>query len=302
MSVASGRRPLQRVGTYLQDSSNRSLLLLVPVAVFEVIFFIIPLLYLLRISLYEQTSSGAYAPGTWTLATYADVLTSGYIQGLMVFTFKFAIISTVLTLLVSVLYAYAIWRANRIVRTVLLVGIVLPLLTTLVVKLYAWVLLLAPAGTINDAVLSSGLTQQPLQLMNNFMGILIGQLYISIPYAVLAIYSVLSTMEWEIVEAARDLGASRPRSFYEVVLPQIVPGIAVATVISFAWGVGAYAAPALLGTARQTTFSIEVENLMLSQFNWPAASALALIILVVVLTSVMGLFAFLNRWGGDASV
>ncbi|WP_254522193.1 ABC transporter permease [Natrinema caseinilyticum] len=299
MSVETSSNLFRRVGEYIKDGSNRSKLLLLPVTVFELVFFVVPMLYLLRISLYEQTSQGAYREGTWTVSTYADVIASEYIQGLMWFTFKFAIISTVASVAIGVFYAYAIWRADRKLRLLLLFGVVLPLLTTLVVKLYAGVLLLSPGGAINELLMSTGVRSEPLQLMNNFLGVLIGQLYITVPYSVLAIYSVLSTMEWEIVEAARDLGANRVRSFYEVVLPEIVPGIAVASVISFAWGVGAYSAPSILGTARQTTFALEVESLMLSEFNWPAAAALSLIMLLVVLVSIVGLFAFLDSRGGE---
>jgi spermidine/putrescine transport system permease protein len=300
MSVQNSTNLFDRVGEYIKDGSNRSKLLLIPVTIFELIFFVVPVMYLVRISLYEQTSQGAFEAGTWTLSTYGEVLTSGYIQDLMWFTFKFAVISTIVSVVIGVFYAYAIWRAGRKLRLLLLFGVVLPLLTTLVVKLYAGVLLLSPGGTVNEVLLSTGLSSEPLQLMNNFFGVLVGQLYITVPYAVLAIYSVMSTMDWKIVEASRDLGASRVRSFYEVVLPEIVPGIAVATVISFAWGVGAYSAPSILGTARQTTFAIEVETLMLSNFNWPAAAALSLIMLVVVLVSILVLFRFLNGRGGDA--
>ncbi|QLG50201.1 ABC transporter permease [Natrinema halophilum] len=299
MSVKSSSGLFTRVGEILKDDSNRSSLLLLPVTVFELVFFVVPMLYLLRISLYEQTSQGAFKEGTWTLSTYADVITSGYIQDLMWFTFKFAIISTAISVAIGVFYAYAIWRAEQKLRMLLLFGVVLPLLTTLVVKLYAGVLLLSPGGAINEVLISTGIRSEPIQLMNNFLGVLIGQLYITVPYSVLAIYSVLSTMDWEIVEAARDLGANRVRSFYEVVLPEIVPGIAVASVISFAWGIGAYSSPAILGTARQTTFALEVESLMLSEFNWPAAAALSLIMLLVVLVSIIVLFRFLDSRGGE---
>ncbi len=275
------------------------MLLLLPLLAFELVFFVVPVLYLLRISLYEQSESGAYTEGTWTLSSYVEILTSGYVHELMLFTFKFAVVTTVVTVAAAIVYAYAIWRSQGLVRTALLFGVVLPLLTTLVVRLYAWVVLLAPDGTINDFLLATSIVSDPATLMNNTFGVVVGQTYIAFPYAVLAIFSVLSAMDWEIVEAARDLGASRPRSVLEVVIPQMVPGIVVATVITFAWAVGAYAAPSLLGSAGETTFAMHVDHLMLTQFNWPAASALALIILALVLASVVLLFAVLDRWGGD---
>lgn len=302
MSVAT-RSPLDRLGHLLRRGSTRAKLLLVPLAAFETVFFVIPLLYLVRLSLYEPATAGAYVDGTWSITSYVNVLTSPFIHDVLVFTFKLAVVSTLITVVIGFAYAYAIWRASGLKRTVLLFAMVLPLLTTLVAKLYAWVLLLTPNGTINEWLLGAGLVGQPLELMNNFPGTVIGQVYICLPYAVLAIYSVMSTLEWDTVEAAYDLGASRPRAVLEVVVPGAMPGVAVATVITWAWGVGAYAAPSLLGSSAERTFAIEVENRMLARFNWPEASAMALLILVLVLVSVLLLFNFLNRYGGgDADV
>jgi spermidine/putrescine transport system permease protein len=290
--------PLNRLGNLIQRGSTRAKLLLVPITVFETIFFIIPLLYLLRISLYEPTTSGAYVAGTWSISSYVTIITSSFIHDILFFTFKLAVVSTIVTVAIGFVYAYAIWRASGFKQTVLLFAMVLPLLTTLVAKLYAWVLLLTPNGTVNQYLLGAGVIGEPLALMNNFLGTVIGQVYISLPYAVLAIYSVMSTLDWDTVEAAHDLGASRPRAVLEVVVPGAMPGVAVATVITWAWGVGAYAAPSLLGSSSERTFAIEVENRMLTQFNWPEASAMALLILLLVLASVLLLFNFLNRYGG----
>lgn len=291
-----------RLGDWLQRGSNRAKLLMVPLIVFEVTFFIIPLIYLFRISLYKPTSEGVYAAGTWSLQSYIEILTSDLIVGLVVFTVKFTLIVTVVTLALAILLSYSIWRADGMLKTVLLFAVILPLLTTLVVKLYAWLLLLSPIGPFNNALMSVEFVQQPLILVNNFFGIVVGQVYVVLPFATLAIYSVLSTIEWDTVEAARDLGASRPRSVFEVVLPQALPGISVATVITFAWGVGAYAAPALLGSASEETFAIEVERLMIRQFNWPVASALSIVLLVIVLVTILVLFNLINRRGGEIYV
>jgi spermidine/putrescine transport system permease protein len=141
----------------------------------------------------------------------------------------------------------------------------------------------------------------PVQVVPNTLGVVIGQVYIVFPYAMLAIYSVLSTVEWELVEAARDLGAGRARSFFEVVLPEIMPGITVATIISFAWSVGAYSAPALLGAGSDRPFAIEVEEQMLLNFNWPIATALSTIMLVLMFVSIVLIYAVLGRFGGDIS-
>jgi spermidine/putrescine transport system permease protein len=290
---------LDRLGLFLKRGSTRARLLLIPIAVFETVFFLLPLLYLFRLSLYRSGNSAAFVPGTLSFESYATILTSSFVHQILFFTVKMAVISTVITIAIAFVYSYAIWQSSGLKRTALLFSIVLPLLTTLVAKLYAWLVLLSPKGTTNALLLDVGMIGQPLPLMYNFFGVIVGQVYIILPYAVLAIYSVMSTLDWETVEAARDLGASRPRSVLEVVLPGSMPGIIVGTIVTWAWGIGAYASPSLLGSGSERTLSIEVESRMLTEFNWPEASAMSLLMLVLVLSTVIILFNVMNRFEGE---
>jgi len=284
-----------------QSGSRRSLLLMSPLILFETLIFVVPFAILVRISFSEQSQSLPYAEGTFTIASYLEVLQSGFLQGIIVYSFRLGIIATVVAVVLATFYAYATWRADGLLKSALLFSVVLPLLTTLVIKTYAWVPLLAPNGTANNLLLAIGLLSAPVQVVPNTLGVVVGQVYIVFPYAMLAIYSVLSTVEWELVEAARDLGAGRARSFFEVVLPEIMPGITVATIISFAWSVGAYSAPALLGAGSDRPFALEVQEQMLLNFNWPIATALSTIMLVLMFVSIVLIYAVLGRFGGDIS-
>lgn len=282
-----------------RSRSKRALLLMLPLVAFEVLIFLAPFFILLRISFAEGASASAFAEGTWSLDAYAGVLTSELFRSIVVYSFLMGFAVTLITVAIALLYAYAIWRAEGLIKSALLFSVVLPLLTTLVIKTYAFVPLLAPSGTLNDVLLSLNLISSPIQIVPGTAGVIVGQVYIVLPYAVLAIYSVMATMDWGIVEAARDLGASRPRSFLEVVVPQAMPGIIVGAVVSFAWSVGAYAAPALLGGGRDQTFAIQVEEQMLTGFRWPTATALSVVMILAMIVSVALLFATLNRFGGE---
>ena len=303
MSVETGSSTLDRLWAPFeaQSGSRRSLLLMSPLILFELLIFVVPFAMLVRISVSEQSQSLPYAEGTFTIASYLEVLQSGLLQGIIVYSFRLGIIATAIAVVLATFYAYATWRADGLLKSALLFSVVLPLLTTLVVKTYAWVPLLAPNGTANNLLLAIGVLSSPVQVVPNTLGVVIGQVYIVFPYAMLAIYSVLSTVEWELVEAARDLGAGRARSFFEVVLPEIMPGITVATIISFAWSVGAYSAPALLGAGSDRPFAIEVQEQMLLNFNWPVATALSTIMLVLMFVSIVIIYAVLGRFGGDIS-
>lgn len=303
MSVTGRNSLLDRVWEPFrnQPGSRRALLLMAPLLVFEVLVFVAPFLMLLRISLSEQTRSLPYQPGTFTFESFQQVLSSDFLHSIISYSFKLGIVATILTVSLATFYAYAIWRAEGLRKSLLLFSVVLPLLTTLVIKTYAWIPILAPQGSLNSLLIAVGVLQSPIQIVPNMPGVVVGQVYIIFPYATLAVYSVISTLDWDVVEAARDLGASRPRAFYEVVLPQAMPGVAVATVISFAWSVGAYTAPALLGAGSDRTFAIEVENQMLIGFNWPMATALSAIMLGLMFVSVFILYTVINSYGGDVS-
>ncbi|WP_394740395.1 ABC transporter permease [Natronococcus roseus] len=280
-----------------QSGSNRALLLMAPLLAFELLVFVVPFFILLRISFAEESSDLVYAEGTWTLEAYSSVLTSDLLWSIVGFSFLLGVVVTILSVLIGLFYAYAIWRSTGLVKSLLLFSVVLPLLTTLVIRTYAFNPLLAPSGTLNELLLSLGLISSPIQFVPGTVGVVVGQLYIVLPYAVLAIYSVLATMDWHVVEAARDLGASRPRSVLEVVVPQAMPGIIVAAVISFAWSVGAYAAPDLL--SGNITFAMQVEGLMLSDMRYPLAAAFSVVMLLLMLVSIAIMFTLLNRLGGE---
>ena len=303
MSVQTADSVLDRLWAPFeaQSGSRRSLLLMSPLILFEVLIFVVPFVMLVRISFSEQAQSLPYAEGTFTVASYVEVLQSGLLQGIIVYSFRLGVIATAIAVVLATFYAYATWRADGLLKSALLFSVVLPLLTTLVIKTYAWVPLLSPNGTANNLLLALGLLSAPVQVVPNTLGVVVGQVYIVFPYAMLAIYSVLSTVEWELVEAARDLGAGRARSFFEVVLPEIMPGITVATIISFAWSVGAYSAPALLGAGSDRPFAIEVQEQMLLNFNWPIATALSTIMLVLMFVSIVLIYVVLGRFGGDIS-
>ena len=265
----------------------RTLVLLVPLLVLDGLVFLVPMSYLLRLSLADRTTGGAFVEGSWSLAGYQYVVETPLVHEIFAFTLLFAVLVTALSVALAVGYAYAAWRAAGRWRTALLAGAVLSLFTTIVVKLFAVVLVFSPRGVLNDVLTGIGVVPEPLLLVDNLAGAVIAQLYIVVPYAILAVYAVLSTLDDRLVEAARDLGADGPRVFREVVLPHARPGIAVAGIVSFTWSVGAYPGPLLLGSGSEQTTAILVSQLLLTEFDWPAAAALAVVTVAVVLTTLL---------------
>ncbi len=277
---------------------RRTLALLAPLLALDVLVFLVPTAYLLRVSLTARTPGGAFVEGSWALDGYRYVTETSLVHEILAFTLFFAVLVTALAVAVGVVYAYAAWCATGWTRTLLLGGAVCSLFTTLVVKLFAVLLVYSPQGLVNDLLRAVGLASEPVLLVDNLAGAVIGQLYIVVPYAILAVYAVLSSLNTQLVEAARDLGADGSGVFREVVLPHVRPGIAVAAVIAFTWSVGAYPAPLLLGSGSEQTVGILVSQLLLARFDWPAAAALSVVTAGTVFGSLLVVLWRLDLAGG----
>jgi len=300
-ATETGHRSLDPVTAALGEAT-RTRLLLAPLVVFDLLVFAVPMGYLLRVSLGERSTGGALVRGTWSVEGYRFLLESPPVARVFEFTMVFAVGTTRLAVAGGTLYAYAAWRGARLTRTVLLAGVVMSMFTTLVVKLFAALVVFSPEGVVNDVLLAGGLVGEPLLLVNNKVGVLLGQLYVVVPYVVLSVYSTLTALDDRLVEAANDLGATPARAVREVVLPHVVPGMAVGGVIAFAWSAGAFTAPILLGSLGERTVAVEVNNLLQQQFDYPPAAALAVVLtLVVLVVLAVGLYG-LRRYGGADGV
>ena len=275
-------------------------LLVAPIVLFDLAVFVVPFGYLLRISLTERTSRGAFVEGSWSIEGFEYVLSTPTLVDSIIFTLGFATGVTALSLGISLLYAYAIWRATGGLRVLLLVGVLVSMLTAIIVKLFAVILLFSPSGFINEVLVASGIVAEPLPLINNVTGAVIGQLYIVVPYSVLAIYSVLSSVDQSVIEAARDLGAGRLQAVAEVVVPHTIPGLIVAGVISFTWSVGSFAAPLLVGSSAERTTGIAISDLLQQNFDWTAAAAMGLLVAAMVFAALSVTYLALERTDGGS--
>jgi ABC-type spermidine/putrescine transport system, permease component I len=270
--------------------------LLLPLLLFDLLVFVVPFGYLLRISLSERGSTQAYVEGTWSLEGYSYLLDpSNTISETFLFTLGFGVVVTVVSVAVATVYAHAMWRADGPLRIALVAGALVSMFTAIVVKLFAALLVYSPDGVLNGVLVSVGVVGEPLRLVNNGVGAVIGQLYIVVPYSILAVYAVLSTVDESLLEAARDLGANGPRAFVEVAVPHAVPGMLVAGVISFTWSIGSYAAPLLLGSGNERTNGVLVSDLLLREFDWVAAAALAVVVTATVLGGLVVVRLVLSR-------
>ena len=204
--------------------------------------------------------------------------------------------TTVLTCLV-ICYPFAFWVARQPERwkNFFIFLITLPFFISLIVRLFAWVLILRPTGFLNQALLGMGIVDQPLEIIFTDMAVVIGMTYVFIPFMFLPLYSSIEKLDGSLIEASQDLGASPLQTFLRVVLPMTLPGIVGGSIIVFIPSLGNFIVPSLLGGARVVMIGNLIEQQFLSARNWPFGAALGMMVMAAVLLLLMIYVRILSR-------
>jgi putative spermidine/putrescine transport system permease protein len=207
-------------------------------------------------------------------------------------TTSFAV--TIICVLLGYPYAYAMTRVSAGWRAALLFIVLVPLWTSLLVRTYAWTVLLQDTGVINNALIGLGIIDEPIQLIRTQLGVVLGMSQVLLPFMVLPLYATLRTIDPSYMRASSSLGAGPFTSFRKVYFPMSLPGVAAGSLIVFVWALGFYITPALLGGPGQAQLS-QIIVLQISQLlNMGFGSAIATILLVLTLL-VIGLLSRLVR-------
>nr|WP_308220156.1 ABC transporter permease [Methylobacterium crusticola] len=253
-------------------------LLILPIAAVNALGFLAPVLNLLRMSFYEAQATGAMAE-VYTLATWATVFGDGFYLALILNSVGVSLAITLLTLACSYPIALYLHRASGTWRTLLLVLVISPLLTSAVVRTYGWIAILADQGLVNNALAAIGLSRT--RLMFNLTGVIIGLTEILMPYMILALLAGFGRLDPRLEEAAATLGAPPCAVFRRVVLPLTLPGIALGSLLCFVLAVSSFITPKLLGGGRVFLLATEIYDQAIVTLNWPLAATLSILVLVV---------------------
>jgi ABC-type spermidine/putrescine transport system permease subunit I len=279
---------------------HRKWLFLSPMAVLLIGFFIIPMIWLFRVSFYlNEEASGFgvgsvrfYVPGTFTFHNYVRILTDEYFLNIILTTLKIGLLTTVVTMVLGYPFAYYIYRAKGFVKGMLLGSVVLPKLMNMLVLFYGLQIILGTSGFINQFLLYAGIVNAPLQLTHNYFAVVLGKTLLILPYTVLVITATLHGIDNSLVDAARGMGASRFMAFLEVTFPLSLPGTMIGLLITIIWGLGAFVSPYLLGNPDLYTMAVEVQRQTFQNVNWAMGSSRAFTMLFMILILVF----FYNRF------
>jgi putrescine transport system permease protein len=251
------------------------------------LFFALPFIIVLAISVVPAINAvppfaSPLDSGNWTLDSYRLLLGDSLYVSAFANALRIAGTSTLIALLIGYPMAYAIARARPRRRNVLLMLVILPFWTSFLIRVYAWMILLRPTGLINGALLWAGVITEPLPLMNNEFAVHLGIVYSYLPFMVLPLYAALERMDPALREAAHDLGARPARTFLAVTLPLSLPGIVAGSLLVFIPAVGEFVIPDLLGGPDAPMIGRVLWNEFFLNRDWPAASAVAVALLVLI--------------------
>ena len=282
--------------------------LLAPVTLFLGVFFVLPLLI---IAVFSFLTPGLYGGVEWAFYHWNYGRIFGWADGIMevyepiylrilMRSLTFAALTVIVTLLLCYPVAFWISRLPDRWRLVFLFLITLPFFSSLIVRLYAWLLILKPTGLFNSVLMNLGVISQPLEILYTPVAVVLGMVYVMIPFMFLPLFASVDNLDRAQVEASLDLGANRVQTFVKVILPQTMPGIMGGAVIVFIPSVGNFIVPDVLGGAKGLMVGNLVEQQFLSSRNWPFGSALSMIIMAVVLTVLLVAVARARKAGGHA--
>ncbi|RXF73381.1 ABC transporter permease [Hansschlegelia zhihuaiae] len=199
---------------------------------------------------------------------------------------KIAAISTFLALLIAYPMAYGMARAPKSLRPTLLMAVILPFWTSLLIRVYAWIGILNPEGLLNQLLLGVGLISEPLYIMNTETAVYIGIVYSYLPFMVLPLYSSLEKLDDTLLEAAADLGSPPWKSFWQITFPLSLPGVIAGCFLVFIPAVGEFVIPDLLGGSETLMIGKTLYNEFFLNRDWPVSSALAVLLLLVLVVPI----------------
>jgi len=284
---------------------GRKVVTAVPLA-WLLLFFLVPFLIVLKISFSEGIlAMPPYAPMIeWTrdgvlsiklhLANYRFLFTDALYVDAFLYSVKVAAISTALCLLIGYPMALGIARAPAARRSLLLMLVILPFWTSFLLRVYAWIGLLKDDGLINNLLIWLHLMSSPLHMVNTSFAVYVGIVYSYLPFMVLPLYSNLEKHDATLLEAAADLGAAPWKTFLRITWPLSIPGVMAGAMLVFIPAVGEYVIPTLLGSANQLMIGRVLSDEFFENRDWPVASAVAIVILLLLLVPIV-IFQRYNR-------
>ena len=263
------------------------------------LFFLAPFFIILKISvaesiiasppftsLFQRDDGGALSIHA-VMDNFAYLWEDSLYINTYISSLKISTISTILCLLIGYPMAYGIVRASDTAKHILLLMVILPFWTSFLLRVYAWMGLLADQGTVNDLLIWSGIIDQPIRLLYSEFAVYVGIVYTYVPFMILPLYANMEKMDISLHEAAADLGAKPMATFFTVTVPMTMPGIIAGCLLVFIPATGEFVIPDLLGGGNVLMIGRVLFGEFHSNHDWPVAAAVAIALLILLVIPMM---------------
>ncbi|CAN5917545.1 ABC transporter permease [soil metagenome] len=262
-----------------------------PPAVYLILLFALPLVIVFVYSFATRSSTGATVLADWNIASYTR-LGNPLVREIVLRSVGYALVTTVISLVLSYPFAYYIATRPARVRNILLVLVMIPFWSNFLVRTYAWRVLLSSSGPVSQLTELLGMGQT--RLLFTTTAIILGLVYGYMPFMILPLYAAIERIDLGLVEAARDLYASGAKAFWRVTWPLSRPGVIAGSILVFIPSLGAYVTPEILGGSKTTMLGSYIVRQFLSARDWPFGSALSFVVMALMLAATLLYF----RTGG----
>ena len=251
----------------------------VPVVIYSLLLIFLPLVYIFVISFFKSDGYGGMIE-VFTLQNYIQLFDMVYVK---IFT-QSIIIALVVTFICSLIaypFALAISHKSKIIQKVLTTLVMVPFLTNSLIRMYGWIVLLRKSGVINRFLLDLSLINNPLELMYNNFGIIVGMVYTFLPFMILPVYNSVSVIDKSLLEASSDLGASKIKTFFKIILPQTKSALFNGSLMVFTPALGYFFIVDILGGGKIMILGNLIKNQFLTARNWPFGAAISVFLLII---------------------
>jgi putative spermidine/putrescine transport system permease protein len=263
--------------------------LALPLASLFVAFFIAPLVVLIVLSLHAEA-----AMRTWTFANYARFFTDSFNYSILWDTLLLGAKATLLCLVFGYPIAWVCARVNARLQSVIVFLVIMPILTSVVVRTFAWIVILGRQGIVNQIVLGLGLSNEPFRLLYTEVGVVLVLAQVQMPLMVLPILTVISKIDSNLSDASRALGAGEWRTLWRVTMPLSLPGVIAGCILTYTACITAFVTQTLIGGARLVYMPLHIYQQAVGANDWPFAGAISVVFMIAVLI-IVGLLGALGR-------
>ncbi|MBW9171399.1 ABC transporter permease [Clostridium estertheticum] len=259
-------------------------LTIVPISFWMLFFVAIPLLYIVFISFMQRGDDGSIVYIS-TISNYTRMARPLYVK-VFLDSIVVAFVTTLFTLVFGYPFAYFATKIKKYKILVMLL-IMAPFLTNSLIRTYGWIVILSTNGILNHALLITGIIKEPLKMLYSYGSVMIGMIYTMFPFMVLPLYNSIDKMDRAYIEAAKDLGSSRWKTFRTVTVPLTMPGIVAGCILVFVPSVGLFFIPDLMGGSNVMLIGNLIENQFMGANDWPFGAALSIIMIFISLILIL---------------